>query len=631
MLVLKNWLTVLLVIPVVAILILLISIAGYQIHAWGIDWLWAVISLVVVVWLWFFSQWMRSEITQRPALSPEWKEFAAGLTQKSQLDADQIQRVEAVLQEIIQSSRSDPPAWADFQTFWQRCQILVTEIAHIYHPEVKYPLLNIYIPQAYGLIRGTVDDLDEWMIQMTPILGQLSVGQAYEKYESFRQLAPWGRKILQIWNASLWIRNPAAALSRQASQPLNQQATQELLFNFGQIVREIALQNLCQRAVNLYGNTDLPFSTTTKSAQINPEKIQTLRELIEAAEPVEEVQKKPVNILLVGRTGAGKSSLINTLFQDTVTQVDILPSTDQIQEFQWQEDIILWDTPGYEQVNRTDLREQVINVALQADVILLVTPALDPALQMDKDFLGDIKSKFKELPIITIVNQVDKLRPFKEWNPPYNWQYGDRPKEVAIREATLYRTESLQDISDFVIPIVNQDPELGRESWNIETLSTMLVESLEPAKQARVARWMNDLETRVTTAARIIDRYVFQMSTAQGLVAFIKNPLLLNTLKLKLKGITVLGPILLEQIPVEQSPVLVGKVLLTSELNSLFNPKSSLLDINWLALKPLLFDNSTSPQTNAWAFGNTLVEFWTQDLAVDQLQNRFSYYLKKNG
>ena len=32
----------------------------------------------------------------------------------------------------------------------------------------KRPLLNIYIPQAYGLIRGTVDEVDRWMEQTIP-------------------------------------------------------------------------------------------------------------------------------------------------------------------------------------------------------------------------------------------------------------------------------------------------------------------------------------------------------------------------------------------------------------------------------------------------------------------------------
>jgi hypothetical protein len=37
-----------------------------------------------------------------------------------------------------------------------------------------------------------------------------------------------------------------------------------------------------------------------------------------------------------------------------------------------------------------------------------VTPALDPALQMDVDFLKQIKTEVEDLPTIAILTQVDR-------------------------------------------------------------------------------------------------------------------------------------------------------------------------------------------------------------------------------
>ena len=48
--------------------------------------------------------------------------------------------------------------------------------------------------------------------------------------------------------------------------------------------------------------------------------------------------------------------------------------------------------------------------------------------------------------MITVVTQVDRLRPIREWQPPYDWQRGDRPKEVSIREATDYRASLLSPL-----------------------------------------------------------------------------------------------------------------------------------------------------------------------------------------
>jgi hypothetical protein len=97
----------------------------------------------------------------------------------------------------LKTAQSDRPIWEDWQTFWQRCQDLVSAIAHVYNPEVKYPLLNIYVPQAFGLIRGTVDDLDRWIQQLSPALAQVTIGQAYEAYGVYRKLEPSARKLWQ--------------------------------------------------------------------------------------------------------------------------------------------------------------------------------------------------------------------------------------------------------------------------------------------------------------------------------------------------------------------------------------------------------------------------------------------------
>jgi predicted GTPase len=82
-------------------------------------------------------------------------------------------------------------------------------------------------------------------------------------------------------------------------------------------------------------------------------KTQTLQAILDQAEPLDQVAQQPVNILLVGRTGAGKSSLINTLFKADQAEVDVLPSTDQVRRYHWQGDsgdaLTLWDSPGYEQ------------------------------------------------------------------------------------------------------------------------------------------------------------------------------------------------------------------------------------------------------------------------------------------
>jgi hypothetical protein len=72
------------------------------------------------------------------------------------------------------------------------------------------------------------------------------------------------------------------------------------------------------------------------------------------------------------------------------------------------------------------------------DGLLLVRPALDPALQMDLDFLKSPSASHHccRQPSIDCV-------PFREWEPPYDWRSGTRPVEISIREANNHRATLL--------------------------------------------------------------------------------------------------------------------------------------------------------------------------------------------
>jgi uncharacterized protein len=626
---LNPWQWIVLALPFVLVVGFLVIAAGQQIHQWHLNWVWAAIAVLFVGWRFLLVRWLRpSAIAEAEAVLAELSETSNFAGLPSNGTAALRQQAEAKLQQTLLAAQTDGPPWENWGLFFQRCQTLVEAIALIYHPQSKRPLLNIYVPQAYSLIRGTVDDVDQWMQKLAPILGQVTIGQAFEAYETYQKLEPAARIALKVWNWAQWVFNPLVALARTATQGYNTQANQQIVMNLGQLLRETTLRALGERAIALYsGETLQPLAPSEPPPELQT---QTLRDLFaQAAAPTQEAtQTQPLNLLLIGRTGAGKSSLINTLFQQNLAKVDVLPSTDRIQSYTYEtpigEILLLWDTPGYEQVAQAQYAQDVLDKAIAADLVLLATPANDPTLQMDIDLLHRIHQQTPTLPILTAVTQVDRLRPLREWEPPYDWQTGDRPKEKNIREAVQYRVELLQSFSAVVLPLVTEDSGQGRAAWGVSELSRAILNAVEPAKQLRLSRFLRDLDTRTQTAAALIDRYAFQMGTTQGLTALLKSPIL-KFLSTVLTGSPALAIVLAEKLPIEQSPVVLGKLQMAYELYTLLSPTISSLSTELLTLWPLILESSAPVSQDAWALGHTLVEHWIGgDLSVPEVPSTIS-------
>jgi uncharacterized protein len=102
---LKPWQWVVLAIPIAFIIIFLLVSAGTQIHAWGINWIWGVFTLLFVGWRWLLVKWTQPAVNQVEAVLAQVQEELESKAEDTvrTVGSDTTKLAEAALQEILRS------------------------------------------------------------------------------------------------------------------------------------------------------------------------------------------------------------------------------------------------------------------------------------------------------------------------------------------------------------------------------------------------------------------------------------------------------------------------------------------------------------------------------------------------
>ncbi|GDJ68559.1 GTP-binding protein [Escherichia coli] len=177
---------------------------------------------------------------------------------------------------------------------------------------------------------------------------------------------------------------------------------------------------------------------------------------------------------IMGKSGAGKSSLCNALFQGEVTPVsDVHAGTREVRRFRLSghgHSMVITDLPGVGESRDRDAEYEALyrDILPELDLVLWLIKADDRALSVDEYFWRHILQCGHQQ-VLFVVTQADKTEPCHEWD-----MAGIQPSPAQaqnIRE----KTEAVFRLFRPVHPVVAVS---ARTGWELDTLVSALMTAL---------------------------------------------------------------------------------------------------------------------------------------------------------
>lgn len=329
-----------------------------------------------------------------------------------------------------------PADWplSDASRWWALGQQTLERVARYYHPRQEQPLLELTVPHALLIIERASRDLRGAIASHIPFSHRLTLADLMRAY----RWKATAERVLDWYRAGRLVLNPVNALLSELWGHLRDQAFDAAWLDLHRWLLREYVRKVGYYAIELYSGR------LTLTAEPDAAPTAGSRTALAEADRTAAALAEPLRIVVLGRTNAGKSSLINALFGQLTAAADLLPGTTAgLKPYRLERDglaaALVFDTPGCETRQFGDpLLQQTV---LEADLLLWVSPAHRPDRHEERTALEWVRAVHAQRPerrappLLAAVSHIDQLRPPREWEPPYDLRDPQRPKAANIRAA----------------------------------------------------------------------------------------------------------------------------------------------------------------------------------------------------
>ena len=193
---------------------------------------------------------------------------------------------------------------------------------------------------------------------------------------------------------------------------------------------------------------------------------------------------------LMGKTGAGKSSLINALFQSTLSPVsDVSGCTRQARRFNMtmsEHTLTFVDLPGVGESLQRDRKYYQLyrNLLSELDFIIWVLKADDRAWSSDEQCYRFLTKECGYPPnqFLFVLNQADKIEPCRQWNEHNHQPSSEQVANLKLKQQaviTAFKPHHPVQITSAV------------EGFQLTELAEQLIQTLPAKASSGVARQLN--------------------------------------------------------------------------------------------------------------------------------------------